>query len=145
MSNTEPKSLNPAFRCSLIFATHLNRRYRLARSGPLSDRSLLVRVRRGSTKTAESMLYPGAVVMPDDLRNLSRVCAIICSETGVEPSSGSGQALADHTFRLFMNGLTEERELLGAMRHRYGHNGGQRPNGKGLPARPARISFASPL
>lgn len=82
------------------------------------------------------MLYPGAVVMPDDLENLARVCAIICDESGVEPSSGSGQALAAHIFRLFMNGLTEERELLGAMRHRYGQNGSQRPRERRSP-RPA--------
>jgi hypothetical protein len=67
------------------------------------------------------MLYPGAVVMPEDLRKLSRVCAAICDENGVERNSGLAQVLAAHVFRLFMNGLTEERELLGTMRHRQMH------------------------
>ena len=67
------------------------------------------------------MLYPGAVVMPDDVSKLSRVCATICEETGVEPSSGMAHALAAHIFRLFMNGRTEEWELLRTMRHRQTH------------------------
>jgi hypothetical protein len=67
------------------------------------------------------MLYPGGVVMPDDLSKLSRVCATICDENGVEPTSGTAQSLAAHIFRLFMNGLTEEWELLGIMRHRKSH------------------------
>ena len=54
------------------------------------------------------MLYPGAVVMPGDVAKLARICATVCEENGVEPSSGTAQALAAHIFRLFMNGLTEE-------------------------------------
>jgi len=68
------------------------------------------------------MLYPGGVVMPDDLSKLSRVCATICAEHEVKPKSGMAQALAAHIFRLFMNGLTEEYELLDAMRHRQKHS-----------------------
>ena len=67
------------------------------------------------------MLYPGAVVAPDDISKLSRVCAIICDESGIESSSRAAQAVAAHVFRLFMNGLTEEWELLGIMRHRQTH------------------------
>jgi hypothetical protein len=67
------------------------------------------------------MLYPGGVVMPEDLGKLSRVCATICAEHRVKPKSGKAQALAAHVFRLFMNGLTEEGELLGTMRHRQKH------------------------
>ena len=40
------------------------------------------------------MLYPGAVVMPEDLGKLSRVCAAICDENGIEPRSDVGQAMA---------------------------------------------------
>ena len=54
------------------------------------------------------MLYPGAVVMPEDLGKLSRVCAAIFDENGIEPRSDVGQAMAAHILRLFMNGLTEE-------------------------------------
>ena len=67
------------------------------------------------------MLYPGAVVMPEDLGKLSRVCAAIFDENGIEPRSDVGQAMAAHILRLFMNGLTEEWELLGTMRHRHKH------------------------
>jgi hypothetical protein len=67
------------------------------------------------------MLYPGAIVWPDDLNKLSRVCATICGENGFEPRSGIANALATQIFRLFMNGLTEERELLGVMRNRCAH------------------------
>ena len=90
------------------------------------------------------MLYPGAVVMPDDLRKLSRVCATICDENAVAPSSTVGQALAAHTFRLFMNGLTEEQELLATMRNRLGCKGSPRHSEGQSPVRPARVSFAHP-
>jgi hypothetical protein len=72
------------------------------------------------------MLYPGGVVMPDDLSKLSRVCAKICAEHKVKPKSGNAQALAAHVFRLFMNGLTEEDELLGTMRNKHKHKLGHR-------------------
>ena len=64
------------------------------------------------------MLYPGAVIQPHDLDKLSRVCATICDQGGVEPDSETARATATHVFRLFMNGLTEEWELLGTMRNR---------------------------
>ena len=67
------------------------------------------------------MLYPGAIVAPHDLSKLSRVCASLCDENGIERGSRTAQAVAAHVFRLFMNGLTEEWELLGTMRHRQTH------------------------
>lgn len=68
------------------------------------------------------MLYPGAVLMPDDVHKLSRVCAIIFKEKGVEPSSGRARDLAADILRLFMNGLTEEQELLRTIRHKQAHS-----------------------
>jgi len=91
------------------------------------------------------MLYPGAIVMPDEIRKLSHVCATICDESGVALGSKGGQALAAHIFRLFMNGLTEELELLGAMRHRDGRNGGQRPHEKRPPRSAHTDQLRSPL
>ena len=75
------------------------------------------------------MLYPGAVVAPDDLNKLSWVCATIYDENGIVPSSRTGQAIAAHVFRLFMNGLTEEWELLRIMRHRQTHQSRTVDNG----------------
>jgi hypothetical protein len=67
------------------------------------------------------MLYPGAVILPHELGKLSRVCATICDESGFERDSGTARAMAAHVIRLFMNGQTEEWELLETMRNRQKH------------------------
>jgi hypothetical protein len=64
------------------------------------------------------MLYPGQVVMDDELAMLARVHKTLCRERGIELDSVRGQRLAAHLFKMFLNGLTEQEELLHAARNR---------------------------
>jgi len=64
------------------------------------------------------MLYPGQIVMDDELAMLARVHKTLCQEREIELDSSRGQKVAAHLFKMFLNGLTEEDELLHAMRNR---------------------------
>lgn len=64
------------------------------------------------------MLFPGRVVMPDELGMLARVCRTACTEKDLSLDSPQAQALASHILKLFLNGLIGEEELLGAERNR---------------------------
>lgn len=64
------------------------------------------------------MLYPGQIVMDDELAMLARIHKTLCEERGILLDSTRGQKLAAHLFKLFLNGLTEEDEILYAARNR---------------------------
>lgn len=64
------------------------------------------------------MLYPGHVVMDDELAMLARVHKAICQEREISLEGARGQKIAAHLFKMFLNGLIEEDELLHAMRNR---------------------------
>ncbi|BCM21818.1 hypothetical protein MJ8_56150 [Mesorhizobium sp. J8] len=64
------------------------------------------------------MLYPGQVVTSDELEMLTRVYRSISQERGIPANSPRCEKVAVHIFKLFMNGLTEEDELLFAVRNR---------------------------
>ncbi|PBB83964.1 MULTISPECIES: hypothetical protein [unclassified Mesorhizobium] len=64
------------------------------------------------------MFYPGHVVMDDELAMLAGVHKTLCQERGIELDSLRGQRLAAHLFKMFLNGLTEQEELLHAARNR---------------------------
>ncbi|TRC98343.1 hypothetical protein FJV76_13635 [Mesorhizobium sp. WSM4303] len=64
------------------------------------------------------MLFPGQVVMSDELEMLARVCRTACEENGIALSSPQAQTLASHVLKLFLNGLVGEDELLSAERNR---------------------------
>lgn len=64
------------------------------------------------------MLFPGQVVMPDEVEMLARVCRTSCEERGIPLSSPQARTLASHVLKLFMNGLTCEEELLSVERNR---------------------------
>lgn len=64
------------------------------------------------------MLFPGQVVMSDELAMLTRVYKTICEERRIPVDSPRCQKVAAHIFKLFMNGLTDEDEILHAMRNR---------------------------
>ena len=64
------------------------------------------------------MLYPGHVVMDDELAMLAGVHITLCQERGIELDSARGQRLAAHLFKMFLNGLTAQEELLDAARNR---------------------------
>ena len=64
------------------------------------------------------MLYPGHVVMDDELAMLAGVHKTLCQEHGIELDNVRGQKLAAHLFKMFLNGLTEQEELLHAARNR---------------------------
>jgi hypothetical protein len=86
------------------------------------------------------LLYPAGVVRPHDLDKLSRVCRTICAEFGVHPESAFAQSVGSHILRLYMNGLTEEWELLRSMRNRrpqwYALDGAGLPGPASYPSRP---------
>jgi hypothetical protein len=63
------------------------------------------------------MLYPGRFLEPSDIEMLARVCHMVCKERGVPLASESGEHIAAHVLRLFMNGLTKRNELLDAERN----------------------------
>ncbi|RUU06720.1 hypothetical protein EOD10_33845 [Mesorhizobium sp. M7A.T.Ca.TU.009.01.3.2] len=63
------------------------------------------------------MLYPGRFLEPSDIEMLARVCHTVCKERGVPLASESGEHIAAHVLRLFMNGLTGQSELLDAERN----------------------------
>ncbi|TPI46768.1 hypothetical protein FJ946_29985 [Mesorhizobium sp. B2-4-7] len=63
------------------------------------------------------MLYPGRFLGPSDIVMLAHVCHSVCKERGVAPASNEAARIAAHVLRLFMNGLTEEDELLDAERN----------------------------
>ena len=67
------------------------------------------------------MLFPGGSISPDDLAKLSRVCRTACEETGLALNSAKAEAIATNLMKLFMNGLTDEDELLFAVRRRAVH------------------------
>ncbi len=64
------------------------------------------------------MLYPGHVVMDDELAMLAGIHKTLCQERGIELESVRGQKLAAHLFKMFLNGLTTKEELLYAARNR---------------------------
>ncbi|MBZ9775768.1 hypothetical protein [Mesorhizobium sp. CO1-1-8] len=64
------------------------------------------------------MLFPGQVVLPDELEMLARVCRTACKEEDIPLNSRQAQTLASHVLKLFLNGLTGEEELLSAERNR---------------------------
>ncbi|TIM23518.1 MAG: hypothetical protein E5Y74_05640 [Mesorhizobium sp.] len=63
------------------------------------------------------MLYPGRFLEPSDIEMLARVCHTVCKERGVPLASESGEHIAAHVLRLFMNGLTGRNELIHAERN----------------------------
>ena len=67
------------------------------------------------------MLFPGGSLSPDDLAKLCRVCRAACEEAGLALNSARAEAIATNLMTLFMNGLTEEDELLHAVRRRAAH------------------------
>ncbi|TPL82625.1 hypothetical protein FJ941_13500 [Mesorhizobium sp. B2-3-13] len=64
------------------------------------------------------MLFPGQVVMSDELEMLTRVCRTACNERDIPLDSPQAQTLASHVLKLFLNGLMGEEELLSAERNR---------------------------
>ncbi|MBZ9973868.1 MULTISPECIES: hypothetical protein [unclassified Mesorhizobium] len=56
--------------------------------------------------------------MDDELAMLTRVYKAICLERGIPFDSPRREKVAAHIFMLFMNGFTDEDELLFTMRNR---------------------------
>jgi hypothetical protein len=56
--------------------------------------------------------------MDDELAMLGRVHKTICRERDIALDSTRGRRIAAHLFKMFLNGLTEEDELLHAIRNR---------------------------
>jgi hypothetical protein len=50
---------------------------------------------------------------------LRRVHRTICKDAHLKPESERAQRIASHLMKLFMNGMTDEDELLRTMRHRH--------------------------
>lgn len=65
------------------------------------------------------MLFPGGVIAPSELEQLRRVHRTICQDVQLRPESDSAERIASHLMKLFMNGMTDEDELLRTMRHRH--------------------------
>jgi hypothetical protein len=65
------------------------------------------------------MLFPGGVIAPSELRQLRRIHRTICSDTQLPPESVPAERIASHLMKLFMNGMTDETELLRIMRNRH--------------------------
>ena len=65
------------------------------------------------------MLFPGGVIAPSELEQLRRIHRTICSDVHLLPESGPAQRIASHLMKLFMNGTTDETELLRIMRNRH--------------------------
>ncbi|TPI78002.1 hypothetical protein [Mesorhizobium sp. B2-8-9] len=72
----------------------------------------------GSFRGGKAMLYPGQFVMSDELDMLTRVYKTISQERGLPADNPRCEKVAAHIFKLFMNGLTDEDELLFAVRNR---------------------------
>ena len=64
------------------------------------------------------MLYPAQSLSPGEIAMLSRVSRTICEELSLPLASERAQKTAAHILKLFMNGLTDEAELLDAERNR---------------------------
>ncbi|WP_131803266.1 hypothetical protein [Mesorhizobium sp. LCM 4576] len=72
----------------------------------------------GGFRGGKAMLYPGQVVTNDELDMLTRVYKTISQERGLPADSPRCEKVAAHIIKLFMNGLTDEDELLFAVRNR---------------------------
>jgi hypothetical protein len=65
------------------------------------------------------MLFPGGVIIPSELEQLRRIHRALCSDAHLTPESAPAQRIAGHLMKLFLNGMTDEAELLRTMRHRH--------------------------
>lgn len=64
------------------------------------------------------MLYPGQFIFPDQLEKLGRALKNVLDEVGLDAKSAEAEQIALNIMKLFMNGLTEEDELVAAAKNR---------------------------
>jgi hypothetical protein len=65
------------------------------------------------------MLFPGGSLSAVEVTKLRRVCRTACEERGVALESAEAAAIARHVMKLFMNGLSDEDELVDTMRRTW--------------------------